>query len=88
MEIGLAPYPWLLIFRPDGAFAQSLQNLLLNTNSTMKHLWGGGNFTGPAWPARGRIKISCLFWLLFVVRQKVTQGNNTNHLIIGVEELK
>jgi hypothetical protein len=40
----------------------------------MKHLWGGRNFSGPAVASSAdRIKISCLFWLLFVVRQKVTR---------------
>jgi hypothetical protein len=40
----------------------------------MKHLWGGRNLSGPAVASSAdRIKISCLFWLLFVVRQKVTE---------------
>jgi hypothetical protein len=35
----------------------------------------------------GRIKISCLFWLLFVIRQKVTQGIKAYHLITRIEYL-
>jgi hypothetical protein len=48
----------------------------------MKHWWGGGNFTGPAVAmCVDRIKISCLFWLLFVVRQKVTREENDKNLV-------
>jgi hypothetical protein len=43
---------------------------------------GGLGRRGYVW---GRIKISCLFWLLFVVRQKVTQEINANHLNTLIE---
>ncbi|MCS4433186.1 hypothetical protein [Aquiflexum gelatinilyticum] len=49
-------------------------NLILQGNLLLEHLWGGGRRTGPAVGLSvDRILPTCLFWLLFVVRQKVTR---------------
>jgi hypothetical protein len=52
---------------------RKIRDLLLLKNYIMETLCGGRNFSGSAQASRvDRIKISCLFWLLFVVRIKIS----------------